>query len=256
MKKIAITNAQKFAANHIKVNADHRFDKKLIVPGYYGCSGEMPIFLQDTKHVYAPGGIKAVALVCKANSSEFIKTYGPHYMLVGKKFKNLSHKQQLATIADELIRNGIDVTFADVDLKTSESKIIERGDMLDTTIGADGEVLTPNEDAKRRVILAGMFGKNTAKKVVKRNINLAVNSASISAAKVSKDAKKASEGYSKKAFKTELKSAKAENKETIKTANENDKKAKKEAKKATKVAAKAVDLDAEAATIDPAAQPA
>ena len=197
---------------------------------------DIKILMVSDKNVYATGGVKVPALVMTATNPEFIATYGEHYILVGTSFLKLSHKIQMATIANEMLRSGLIAAVADMGVKTD----MKAGKMERTGLGDDETVRVT--DADNRVMLSSKFGKRTANKVCDRAYRMARCSVQLNMKAEQKAAKAEDALYTKKVYKAEIKEDKKANKadkKAMKVEVKAETKASKAATKAGKKAAKA-----------------
>ena len=217
---------------------------------------QMSIFVQDTKMVVMPDGSKAVVAIGKTSNEAFAKeNNGREFIIVGRSFLKLRHREQLAHIYNVLMQvaptKQVNDTLVEIEIDCRRALATEKDFVLRYTV--DDDVEAKGESAVRRYIrMAQLFGEKAARHVIMNSVKLGMKSSKLHAQAVAKAAKADKVTYTAKDFKENIKEAKKANAETIK--------AHKAEAKAEKKAAKAKpDLEAEAEAIpteQPKGQPA
>lgn len=183
-------------------NTPYTFTSVVTVPGFTG----IKIFLQPSKYVYGKGGIRQMALLGTTSNPLFCAAYGSSFLLVGQAWVKLSHAQQLASIANELMRTAEDVDqYMSGITNVTEEQTVTRAHMSSISEKAGVNSLV-NDVAERRVALSAMFGARVAAKTIDTECKLVKKDSKIPAKMAAKDAKAAQVGFkatkdTKKAFK-------------------------------------------------------
>lgn len=141
----------------------------LHIPGYNGSDGAFQIFVQPSKYVDM-AGIKSNLLLCVANNDAYDDDL---FFICGIAFTHLPLADQLATIERELLRTDFAVKF---DIR-SPYDIWEACDMDDNAVADYVTGETRITEGYIYVALSGAFGEKVAKRVMRREHNLAINSA-------------------------------------------------------------------------------
>ena len=217
----------------------------------------MSIFVQDTKMVVLPDGSKAVVAVGHSSNEAFNKENGgSRFLVVGKRFLKLSHREQLAHIYNALSQVAstlqISDTMNEIETDCRRDLVMENDASFRYKVSEDVEL--KGDGAVRRYLkLAQLFGEKAARHVVMESVNVSMKSSKLHAQAIAKTAKKAKVTYTAADFKDATKEVKKANAEAIK-AHKAEVKAEKKAAKA-----KQPDLEAEAEAIpteQPQGQPA
>lgn len=239
------------AKAEIKAAGKIQFDTVAKVAGIK----QMTIFVQDTKMVVMPDGSKAIVAVCHSSNEAFIKENGSRFLIVGKSFLKMSHREQIAHVYNVLsqVASNLQIsnTMDEIESDCRRNLVMEN-DTFRYTVSEDVEI--KGDGAVRRYLkLAQLFGEKAARHVVMDSIKLSMKSSKLHAQAVAKSAKVDKVTYCAKDFKDEIKASKKSNAEAIK-AHKAEAKAEKKAAKA-----KQPDLEAEAEAIpteQPQGQPA
>jgi hypothetical protein len=248
----ATRTEKKFDKTVQHATATQIFNKKITVPGFNDVDGNgLPLFLQNGKHVYGPMGVECEALICEANNQAFIDQYGQYYMIVGREFLSMSHKEQLANLAYAMIQNGNTPEFLEETLSMTVDALCGSINFSDS-VGTDGATASINYDAQAYTVLSGYVGQKMAKAIIDHAHKLAMNSTK-AVAKEAEAKGKEFKGYydkqTKKNFKPIVKANNKQTKQIIKDATKSEKEAKKAEKAQSKQAQQNVNLDDAAAQV-------
>lgn len=236
----------------VKAAGKIQFDTVAKVAGV----NEMTIFVQDTKMVIMPDGSKAIVAVGHSSNDAFNKENGNRFLIVGKNFLKLSHREQLAHIYNALSQVAstiqINNTMNEIETDCRRNLVMENDASFRYKVSEEVEL--KGDGAVRRYLkMAQLFGEKAARDVIMDSIKLGMKSSKLHAQAAAKSAKVDKLTYCTKDFKDEIKETKKSNAEAIKAHKADAKAAKKAAK------AKQPDLEAEAEAIpteQPQGQPA
>lgn len=217
---------------------------------------QMTIFVQDTKMVIMPDGSKAVVAVGHSSNEAFNKANGSRFLIVGKSFLKLRHREQLAHIYNVLsqVASNAQISNAMDEIETNcrRNLVLENESVFRYKVSEEVEL--KGDGAVRRYLkMAQLFGEKAARDVIMDSIKLGMKSSKLHAQAAAKSAKVDKLTYCTKDFKDEIKASKKSNAEAIKAHKASAKVAKKAAK------TKQPDLEAEAEAIpteQPQGQPA
>lgn len=154
------------------VGQDHIYTNAVLnVPGYSESDGAFRIFVQPARHVDM-AGIKSNILLCVSSNDAYDDDL---FFVCGVAFTRLPLADQLATIERELLRTDFAVKF---DVRNPYD-IWEACDMDDNAVADYVTGETRIAEGYIYVALSGAFGERIAKRVMRREHNLAINSAHI-----------------------------------------------------------------------------
>ena len=143
------------------------------VPGYSESDGAFRIFVQPARHVDM-AGIKSSILLCIANNDAYDDKM---FFVCGVAFTKLPLAEQLATIERELIRCDFAVKF---DIRNPYD-IWDVCDMSDDSVADYVTGESRLAEGYMYVALSGAFGERVTKRVMRREHNLEIKSATVAA---------------------------------------------------------------------------
>lgn len=143
------------------------------VPGYSESDGAFRIFVQPACHVDM-AGIKSNILLCIANNDAYDDGM---FFVCGVAFTKLPLAEQLATIERELIRCDFAVKF---DIRNPYD-IWDVCDMSDDSVADYVTGESRLAEGYMYVALSGAFGERVTKRVMQREHNLEIKSATVAA---------------------------------------------------------------------------